>query len=81
MGSEINENLTQLRKLVDTLDKEEVIGDYYHNTLKQIENLIEDEKCIINEISDDKNKIKHYENVCKSVLHLITRKNKLNNIK
>lgn len=80
MDSKVNDNLSQLRKLVNELDQHDVISDYYSNTLKQIENIIEDEKCIINDIKDDKSKVKHYENVCKSVLHLITKKEHLKTV-
>lgn len=80
MGSEINENLTRLRKLVSVLDEQDIISDYYGDTLKQIQNIIEDEKCIINDIKDNETKIKHYETVCKSILNLITKQNNLKTV-
>lgn len=64
-------NLDRLRDLVEQLDKHKTYGTEYNNTVKEIERIIKDERKVICNLKRSDTKIKHYENICESILTLI----------
>ncbi len=64
-------NLDRLRDLVEQLDKHKAYGTEYNNTVKEIERIIKDERKVICNLKRSDTKIKHYENICESILTLI----------
>lgn len=70
-----SENIMQLKRLIDDLDKQDELSDEYHNTLKEIRSIINSEECVINNLKNPNTKIKHYQNVCKNILSIISTTN------
>lgn len=68
---EVSTNLERLRGLVDELEKHDKYGDDYSNVVKDIERIIKSERKIICKLNKSDSKIKHYENICESILTLI----------
>lgn len=69
---QISDNIIQLRKLVDALDKQDRDSDEYHILLSKISSIIEEEQTIISKLKGNDVKIKHYESICKNILSLIS---------
>lgn len=74
MGYKIkeSENIIQLRKLVDELDKQDKLSDEYHRILKDIEDVINDERNVISKLKRNDVKLQHYEGICKNILSIIS---------
>ena len=70
-----SENLKQLKQLVEELDKQDQLSDEYFNTIKEIQSIINKEECIIGKIKEDGTKLKHYQNICKNILNIISTTN------
>lgn len=70
-----SENLVKLRQLVDRLDNEDVTSHTYQTTLKEIQKVIKEEKKIISGLKRNESKISHYENICTTILTLISTTN------
>jgi len=65
-------NLERLRDLVEQLEKHEMYGVEYNDTVKEIERIIKEERKVICNLKRSDIKIKHYENICESILTLIS---------
>ena len=70
-----SENITQLKNLIDKLDKEEYLSDEYHNILREIKSIINQEEDIISKLKEDDVKLKRYEGICKNILSIISSAN------
>lgn len=64
-------NLDRLRDLVEQLEKHEIYGVEYNDTVKEIERIIKEERKVICNLKRSDTKIKHYESICESILTLI----------
>jgi hypothetical protein len=65
-------NLEKLRMLVDRLESKNVVSEEYHQTLKEIEKIIKDEKKVISRLKKPENKLQHYETICTSILSILS---------
>ena len=70
-----SQNLLQLKNLVEELDKQDHLSDEYHETIKEIKSVINDEENIINKLKEDGSKLRHYQNICKNILSIIATTN------
>lgn len=64
-------NLERLRGLVEELERHEKYGSEYSDIVKEIETIIKKERKVICNLKKSDTKIKHYENICESILTLI----------
>ena len=72
-------NLQKLKILVDELEFLDTSDSDYTTILSQIEGIIQQERKIISNLERSEKKISHYENICSTILSLIS-KTKLKNI-
>tara|TARA_B110000211_G_scaffold234620_1_gene305169 strand:- start:1065 stop:1325 length:261 start_codon:yes stop_codon:yes gene_type:complete len=67
-----NDNLTKLRDLVEKLDNHHQKSDEYHDLIKEIESTIKNEREIIKYMVKSDRKIERYENICATILTIIS---------
>ena len=65
-------NLEKLKRLVDDLDTYHQKSDEYRSNIRNIGNVIKEEKKVINRMVKDENKLAHYENICATILTIIS---------
>ncbi len=66
------DNLGKLRKLVDKLDNHHQKSDEYHQLITEIENIINNERAIIDGMVKSDRKIERYEKICATILTIIS---------
>lgn len=66
-----SENILKLRKLTEKIDKQKKTDDY-ESIVKQLKEIVDEGKSVIEQSKTEKTKIKCYETMCATITNLLT---------